>query len=76
VIFSDVEPRLLVGFFLHLFDGEPLATGRVEASLGLLGFCRVGFTLDVARDGANADQLPTLNTGNEFQPAREKLGLK
>jgi Zn-dependent M28 family amino/carboxypeptidase/ketosteroid isomerase-like protein len=33
------------------------------------------FTLDVARDVANADQLPTWNPGDEFRPAREKVGL-
>ena len=34
------------------------------------------FTLDVARDGANADQLPTWNSGDEFQPAQAKLRVK
>jgi Zn-dependent M28 family amino/carboxypeptidase len=34
------------------------------------------FTLDVARDVANADQLPTWSRGDEFRPAREKLGVK
>jgi Zn-dependent M28 family amino/carboxypeptidase len=34
------------------------------------------FALDVARDVANADQLPTWNPGDEFRPAREKLGVK
>jgi Zn-dependent M28 family amino/carboxypeptidase len=34
------------------------------------------FALDVARDVANADRLPTWNPGDEFRPAREKLGVK
>jgi Zn-dependent M28 family amino/carboxypeptidase len=34
------------------------------------------FALDVARDVANADQLPTWNPGDEFRPAREKSGVK
>ena len=34
------------------------------------------FTLDVARDAANAKQLPTWNAGDEFRPAREKQGVK
>jgi Zn-dependent M28 family amino/carboxypeptidase len=34
------------------------------------------FTLDVARDVANADRLPTWNPGDEFRPAREKHGVK
>jgi Zn-dependent M28 family amino/carboxypeptidase len=34
------------------------------------------FALDVARDVANADRLPTWNSGDEFRPAREKLGVK
>jgi Zn-dependent M28 family amino/carboxypeptidase len=34
------------------------------------------FTLDVARDIANADHLPTWNPGDEFRPARERSGVK
>jgi Zn-dependent M28 family amino/carboxypeptidase len=34
------------------------------------------FTLDVAREVANADRLPTWNAGDEFRPAREKSGVK
>src|SRR5262245_45996746 len=34
------------------------------------------FTLDVARDVADADRLPTWNPGDEFRPAREKQGVK
>jgi Zn-dependent M28 family amino/carboxypeptidase len=34
------------------------------------------FTLDVARDVANAAQLPTWNPGDEFCPARDKQGVK
>jgi Zn-dependent M28 family amino/carboxypeptidase len=34
------------------------------------------FALDVARDVANADQLPTWNPGDEFRAAREKQGVK
>ncbi len=37
------------------------------------GFVVLGrFTLDVARDVANAEGLPTWNPGDEFHPAREK----
>jgi Zn-dependent M28 family amino/carboxypeptidase len=35
-----------------------------------------GFALDIGRDVANADQLPTWNAGDEFLPAREKSGVK
>lgn len=35
-----------------------------------------GFALDVARDAADADKLPTWNKGDEFLPAREKSGVK
>jgi Zn-dependent M28 family amino/carboxypeptidase len=34
------------------------------------------FAIDVARDIANADHLPTWNPGDEFRPAREKSGVK
>jgi Zn-dependent M28 family amino/carboxypeptidase len=34
------------------------------------------FALDIARDVANADHLPTWNPGDEFRPAREKSGVK
>jgi len=34
------------------------------------------FALDVAREVANADRLPTWNAGDEFLPAREKSGVK
>jgi Zn-dependent M28 family amino/carboxypeptidase len=34
------------------------------------------FALDVARDVANADGLPTWKQGDEFRPAREKQGMK
>ena len=34
------------------------------------------FTLDVARDVAHADRLPTRNPGDEFRSAREKHGVK
>ena len=36
----------------------------------------VRFARDVARDVANAEQLPTWNPGDEFLPAREKSGVK
>ncbi len=35
-----------------------------------------GFALDVARDVANADRLPTWNPGDEFHPDRVKNGVK
>ncbi len=34
------------------------------------------FALDVARDVADADRLPTWNSGDEFRPARERSGVK
>jgi hypothetical protein len=34
------------------------------------------FTLDVAREVANADRLPTWNPGDEYRPVREKSGVK
>jgi len=41
------------------------------------GFVVLGqFALDVARDVANADRLPTWNAGDEFRPAREKSGVR
>jgi Zn-dependent M28 family amino/carboxypeptidase len=41
------------------------------------GFAVLGrFTLDIARDVANAPELPTWNRGDEFRPAREKSGVK
>jgi Zn-dependent M28 family amino/carboxypeptidase len=41
------------------------------------GFVTLGrFALDLARDVANADQLPTWNVGDEFLPARQKSGVK
>jgi Zn-dependent M28 family amino/carboxypeptidase len=41
------------------------------------GFSVLGqFALDVARDAADADRLPTWNPGDEFRLAREKSGVK
>jgi Zn-dependent M28 family amino/carboxypeptidase len=41
------------------------------------GFAVLGqFALDVAREVADADRLPTWNPGDEFRPAREKQGVK
>ncbi len=41
------------------------------------GFVTLGrFALDVAREVANAEQMPTWNPGDEFRPAREKSGVK
>src|SRR5262245_16614169 len=41
------------------------------------GFVVLGrFAMDVARDIANADRLPTWNAGDEFRPARERSGVK
>jgi Zn-dependent M28 family amino/carboxypeptidase len=34
------------------------------------------FALEVARDVANAEQLPTWNPSDEFRPARDKHGVK
>ena len=50
---------------------------EMKADWDFSGFVVLGrFTLDVARDVANADQLPTWNPGDEFRPAREKSGVK
>jgi Zn-dependent M28 family amino/carboxypeptidase len=41
------------------------------------GFVVLGrFALDVARDAANADRLPTWRPGDEFRPARERSGVR
>jgi hypothetical protein len=41
------------------------------------GFVTLGrFALDLARDAANAERLPTWNPGDEFLPAREKSGVR
>lgn len=34
------------------------------------------FSLDVAREVADAERLPTWNKGDEFLEAREKSGVK
>lgn len=34
------------------------------------------FAVDLGRDVANAERLPTWNPGDEFRPAREKSGVK
>jgi Zn-dependent M28 family amino/carboxypeptidase len=34
------------------------------------------FAIDVAREVADADRLPTWNPGDEFRPARERSGVK
>ena len=47
----------------------PTGTSRASSVLAR-------FALDVARDVANADRLPTWNPGDEFRPAREKSGVK
>ncbi len=50
---------------------------EVQADWDFSGFVVLArFTLDVARDVANADRLPTWNPGDEFRPAREKQGVK
>jgi Zn-dependent M28 family amino/carboxypeptidase len=41
------------------------------------GFAVLGrFAMDVAREAANADRLPTWNPGDEFRAARDKSGVK
>lgn len=41
------------------------------------GFVVLGrFVLDVAREVADAERLPNWNPGDEFRPARDKLGVK
>ena len=48
-----------------------------KADWDFSGFVTLGrFALDLARDVANADKLPTWNEGDEFLPAREKSGVK
>ncbi len=50
---------------------------EVRADWDFAGFPVLGrFALDVARDLADADRLPTWNPGDEFRPAREKSGVK
>jgi Zn-dependent M28 family amino/carboxypeptidase len=50
---------------------------EMQADWDFSGFVVLGgFAMDVARDIANADRLPTWNAGDEFLPAREKSGVK
>lgn len=50
---------------------------ELKAEWDFSGFVVLGqFALDVARDAANADGLPTWNAGDEFRAAREKSGVK
>jgi Zn-dependent M28 family amino/carboxypeptidase len=50
---------------------------EVRADWDFSGFVVLAnFALDVAREVANADRLPTWNAGDEFLPAREKSGVK
>lgn len=36
----------------------------------------IRFSIDLARDAANAERLPTWNPGDEFRAARVKSGVK
>jgi Zn-dependent M28 family amino/carboxypeptidase len=50
---------------------------EMKADWDFSGFVTLArFALDVARDAANADRLPTWNLGDEFRPARDKHGVK
>ena len=50
---------------------------ELRADWDFSGFATLaGFALDLARDVANAEHLPTWNPGDEFRPAREKSGVK
>jgi Zn-dependent M28 family amino/carboxypeptidase len=50
---------------------------EIKPEWDFAGFVVLGrFALDVARDVANADRLPTWNAGDEFRPARDKHGVK
>jgi Zn-dependent M28 family amino/carboxypeptidase len=50
---------------------------EVRPDWDFAGFPVLGrFALDVARELADADRLPTWNPGDEFRPAREKSGVK
>jgi len=50
---------------------------EVQSDWDYSGLAVLGaFALDVARDIANADRLPTWNAGDEFHPARKKGNLK
>jgi hypothetical protein len=50
---------------------------HIQPDWDFSGFVVLGqFILDVARDVANADRLPTWNDGDEFRPARDKQGVK
>ena len=49
----------------------------VKGDWDFAGFVTLGqFALDVARDVANAETLPTWNPDDEFRPARDKQGVK
>jgi Zn-dependent M28 family amino/carboxypeptidase len=50
---------------------------EMQADWDFSGFTVLGqFAMDVAREVANADRLPTWNPGDEFLSAREKSGVK
>ena len=50
---------------------------EVKADWDFSGFVTLAdFALDVAREAANAEKLPTWNAGDEFLPARVKSGVK
>jgi Zn-dependent M28 family amino/carboxypeptidase len=50
---------------------------EMRADWDFAGFAVLGqFALDVARDAANAEKLPTWNPDDEFLPARIKSGVK
>jgi Zn-dependent M28 family amino/carboxypeptidase len=49
----------------------------VKADWDFSGFVTLGqFALDVARDVANSETLPTWNANDEFRPARDKQGVR
>jgi Zn-dependent M28 family amino/carboxypeptidase len=50
---------------------------EMKADWDFSGFVTLAhFALDVAREAANAERLPTWNAGDEFRPARDKQGVK
>jgi ketosteroid isomerase-like protein len=61
-------------------DSAPeISADQIKAHVAYLASDRLvlaRFALDVARDIANADRLPTGNPGDEFRPARDKLVLR
>ncbi len=71
---ADFAPKALQAFNDKAYHSPQ---DEVQPDWDYSGFPVLGgLALDVARDVANADRLPTWNVGDEFRPAREKSGVK